>query len=187
MTCADISEEIKATLKLEFAKLDPIELQKQIEHQQDLLWQYAYRPPMLLNESRAMVTASTALNEQNVVIPNQIDRSSNSSPEAERLYRTIKKPRQHRSMPRYWRTRKDPFALVWPQIQEQLEGNPGLEAKGILQALQHRYPGVFNDGHLRTLQRRVRQWRLDRAVFCDGVIMPVQKEIMDGAIAPTNI
>jgi hypothetical protein len=58
-----------------------------------------------------------------------------------------------------WRTRADPFALVWPWVVEQLSLNPGLEAKTLLEALQRAYPGDFADGQLRTLQRQVKRWR----------------------------
>lgn len=59
-----------------------------------------------------------------------------------------------------WTTRPDPFAEVWPEIREQLKVNPGLEAKTIFVDLQRRYPGRFPDGQLRTLQRRVKKWRV---------------------------
>jgi len=90
-----------------------------------------------------------------------------------RTYRTTKKPRQPFSGPRYWRTRPDPFAEVWPQLQEQLEQNPGSETKQLWQQLQQRYPEQFKDGQLRTLQRRVKAWREARRVPCPGVILPV--------------
>src|SRR5690606_15796915 len=35
----------------------------------------------------------------------------------------------------------------------------GLEAKTLFEDLQRRYPAQFQDGQLRTLQRRVKQWR----------------------------
>jgi hypothetical protein len=37
--------------------------------------------------------------------------------------------------------------------------NPGLQAKTVFQELQRRYPGRFDDGQLRTFQRRVKIWR----------------------------
>src|SRR4051794_27676749 len=60
-----------------------------------------------------------------------------------------------------WRTRKDPFDDVWPWVQEQLTLNPGLQAKTLFQALQRDHPGYFPDGQLRTLQRRIKQWRAE--------------------------
>ncbi len=61
--------------------------------------------------------------------------------------------------PRTWRTRQDPFAEVWDEVRGHLALNPGLEAKTLFEHLQRRYPGRFQDGQLRTLQRRVKQWR----------------------------
>lgn len=57
------------------------------------------------------------------------------------------------------RTRKDPFADVWEEVEEKLDLTPGLEAKTLFLDLQRRYPGRFSDGQLRTLQRRVKIWR----------------------------
>jgi hypothetical protein len=42
---------------------------------------------------------------------------------------------------------------------EQVRTIPALEAKTIFAALQRRYPERFADGQLRTLQRRIKQWR----------------------------
>ena len=58
-----------------------------------------------------------------------------------------------------WRTRKDPFEGIWDGIKSMLTINPGLEAKTIFDDLQRRYPGRFADGQLRTLQRRIKNWR----------------------------
>lgn len=58
-----------------------------------------------------------------------------------------------------WRTRPDPFGQVWAEVRAQLEVNPGLQARTLFEYLQRRYPGKFADGQLRTLQRRVKQWR----------------------------
>jgi hypothetical protein len=64
-----------------------------------------------------------------------------------------------RKSERHWRTREDGFSVVWPEIQERLRTNAGLEAKTLLAALQRQYPERFADGQLRTLQRRIKQWR----------------------------
>lgn len=58
-----------------------------------------------------------------------------------------------------WRTREDPFKDVWEELRAKLEVNPGLEAKTLFQDLQRRYPDRFQDGQLRTLQRRLKRWR----------------------------
>lgn len=60
---------------------------------------------------------------------------------------------------RHWRTRRDEFTGVWPEVSEQLRTNPALEAKTLFEALQRQYPERFADGQLRTLQRRIKTWR----------------------------
>ena len=59
-----------------------------------------------------------------------------------------------------WRTRKDPFEDVANEINEMLSNAPELEALTIFTYLQEKYPGKFHDGQLRTMERRVKQWRL---------------------------
>jgi hypothetical protein len=70
-------------------------------------------------------------------------------------------PSQRKS-PRHWRTRPDPFADVWdtdvvPLLRADEEGE--LQGGTILEVLEGRYPGRYGLGQLRTLQRRVRDWR----------------------------
>jgi hypothetical protein len=77
-----------------------------------------------------------------------------------RKYRDLGKlPSELEDWPRTWRTRNDPFADVWDEVQEKLELSPGLQANTLFAWLQQRYPGRFSNGQLRTLQRRIRQWR----------------------------
>jgi hypothetical protein len=61
--------------------------------------------------------------------------------------------------PRDWRTRKDPFEEVWPEILLWLQQDPESTAKSLMDRLHRDYPGRFPDGQLRTLQRRIREWR----------------------------
>ena len=60
---------------------------------------------------------------------------------------------------RHWRTRQDAFSEVWDQVRQQIEESPGLEAKTLFEWLQREHPGRFSDGQIRTLQRRIKQWR----------------------------
>jgi len=63
--------------------------------------------------------------------------------------------------PRSWRTREDPFAGDWSWIVERLESAPELEAKALFEHLVATHPGRYQEGQLRTLQRRVKQWRAE--------------------------
>ena len=58
-----------------------------------------------------------------------------------------------------WRTRPDPFAEIWEEVQQLLAIEPGLQAKTLFEHLQERHPGQFKDGQVRTLRRRIRHWR----------------------------
>ena len=62
----------------------------------------------------------------------------------------------------WWRTRPDPFDGVWEdEIEPLLRNDPTgkLKATTIIDWLADQHPGRFSDTHLRTLQRRVQQWR----------------------------
>ncbi len=61
--------------------------------------------------------------------------------------------------PHIWRTRSDPFESVWSEVTDKLEVFPGLEAKTLFEWLQREHPGDYSDGQMRTLQRRIKQWR----------------------------
>jgi hypothetical protein len=65
--------------------------------------------------------------------------------------------------PRQWRTRTDPLARWWDtEIVPLLTTAPTLNAITILEELERRYPTEVSPALLRTLQRRLRQWRAER-------------------------
>ena len=62
---------------------------------------------------------------------------------------------------RHWRTRKDPLEAVWAnELEPMLLLSPELQAITFLEYLQAKYPGSYEDKVLRTLQRRIKQWRI---------------------------
>jgi len=74
--------------------------------------------------------------------------------------------------PRSWRTRADPFEKVWEEVIEPLlrrDEKDELEAKTLVELLIERDPENFSMSHLRTMQRRLRDWRAlhgrDKEVF----------------------
>ena len=60
---------------------------------------------------------------------------------------------------RTYRTREDPFADDWAKLEEMLTAAPELEAKTLFEWLNEEKPGKYQEGQLRTLQRRVADWR----------------------------
>lgn len=62
--------------------------------------------------------------------------------------------------PRDWRTRTDPFAEVWAlELEPLLAKNPKLTPITLFEKLQKEHPGEYPDSKLRTLQRRVSEWK----------------------------
>ena len=51
------------------------------------------------------------------------------------------------------------MAEVWPQLEEMLTREPGLQAVTLLAWLQSAYPGTYPESVRRTLERRVRIWK----------------------------
>jgi hypothetical protein len=97
--------------------------------------------------------------------------------------------------PRCWRTRKDPFESVWPELQRQLVAEPERTVKSLFQELQQRCPDQFPDYQLRTLQRRVQQRRarailefddswLNDDVQAGRALPPPLRSSVDGADSP---
>lgn len=84
--------------------------------------------------------------------------------------------RQLPKLERGYRTRKDPFADVWKQLEEMLSNDDGLEAKTLLEWLLEAYPDKYRVSHLRTLQRRVGEWRAlsgpSKDIFFQQILHP---------------
>src|SRR4051812_7220687 len=82
----------------------------------------------------------------------------------------------HSKRPRHWRTRTDPFAVLWdaeilPLLQADDKGV--LQATAVIEELTRRHGGQILPGQVRTLQRRIRDWRAlygpQREVFFEQV------------------
>jgi hypothetical protein len=92
-----------------------------------------------------------------------------------------------RKVPRTWRTRPDPFEQVWetdvvPLLVQDEKGQ--LQATSVLGHLVERRPEQqFDAGQLRTLQRRMREWRAlhgpDKEVFFEQVHPPGREAAID--------
>jgi len=91
---------------------------------------------------------------------------------ARRIESSVALPSQR--PPRHWRTRADPLSQVWDaEVVPMLEGAPALMAVTVLEELQRRHPEHFGQSVLRTVQRRVRQWRAEHG--CEREIFFAQE------------
>ena len=182
-----VTKEAKRQLRLQYAKLDPVALLQEIQRLQNRLWRHAHiRRSISVDSIDWIGTEQTtnsnhdpgnwqpANNDKTVEAANVSEPSSNGRKRrksrgaeplhghAPRRYRRTKRKHGNCYVKRYWRTRKDPFADVLDEIHEQLEQSPDLSAKALFKALQQKYPWRYEDGQLRTFQRRVKEWRLKK-------------------------
>src|SRR4029453_1091985 len=103
---------------------------------------------LLLNErgkgvSQKVAAARTGMSE----------RTARKYERAGKLPSQLRKPRTHR-------TREDPFASDWRWVEEQIRHDPALQTKTLFALLCEAFPGRYQEGQLRTLQRHVQAWRV---------------------------
>ena len=68
-----------------------------------------------------------------------------------------------KAKPKRSRRRPDPFAAVTAELRGWFEAEPWHTSRELLERLQAQCPGVYPDGQLRTLQRRLKDWRREAA------------------------
>jgi len=84
---------------------------------------------------------------------------SGLSPNTARKYRRSSRLPSELKGARTWKTHSDVFKEDWPDIEIRLKDAPELEARALFEHLMSCRPGVYEEGHLRTFQRRVKVWR----------------------------
>jgi hypothetical protein len=122
-----------------FAALDPVQLLAQIGHLQEALWRHAMiSSPGAVPETEAweptvaFAPAACGAPTPAGAAVHPADPPA-SLPRQKRAYH-----RRHPQLPRWWRTRVDPFAEVWTEIEQTLEAQPHRTAKSIFLELQQR-------------------------------------------------
>ncbi len=162
-------------------RLDPVQLLRQIEQLQNALLRHAMTqlpgsaPEMMRTASADAPTVrftldSSATNEA----------IARGESEGGRKYRRTKGLKG----PRLYRTRPDPFAAVWEEIAQELTAHPERTAKAVFEHIQQRYPGVFPENQLRTLQRRVQAWRMRAILAFDDRWLEEDVLVMQSFPAP---
>ena len=165
-----VGEVQKSNLGAFYARLDPVGLLGQLERLQDQFWAYAHQrgkpcvPSVPTEVTGQQTLLATAIPKLICTPPPTTPQLHAARQSSTRTYRRTRRP----AVPRTWRTRIDPFAAVWGQIQIQLGIDPTRTAKELFQDVQHRHPGRFPEGQLRTLQRRVQAWRRTYLDPCDS-------------------
>ena len=81
------------------------------------------------------------------------ERTARKYERAGKLPSQIKTSRTHR-------TRDDPFVQDWTWVEDQIRDDPALQTKTLFALLCAAFPGRYQEGQLRTLQRHVQAWRV---------------------------
>jgi hypothetical protein len=68
-----------------------------------------------------------------------------------------------KAKPKRSRRRPDPFAAVTVELRGWFEAAPWHTSRELLERLQAQCPGIYPEGQLRTLQRRLKEWRREAA------------------------
>ncbi|HSU33682.1 MAG TPA: transposase family protein [Bryobacteraceae bacterium] len=154
-----VTNECKEQLRRTFSALDPVQLLNQIREAQRVL-------AGLEVGGGGAVMAET---------DQELSRFVKSLSVAWQAGEVRPTHRKRFSGPRAWRTRLDPFEKVWPLVEQWLNEQPDITAKDLFCRLQVETLEPFTPGQLRTLQRRVKQWRTEIArklVFGSGLESP---------------
>ena len=138
---ASVAEAAKEKLRSEGGRLDPLELLHRIREAQAAL-------AALASGESGAGPGRESLEQFLAKLP-ELWRAGEARP----THREGDRP------PRSYRTRKDPFEGVWADILLWLQEDPESTAKSLLERWHREHPGRFPDGQLRTLQRRIREWR----------------------------
>ena len=137
-----IDDKVRETLRLQRQKIDPVKLLHRIRQSQSALAALSSTDHVIQGPGRESLEQFLS--------------------QLPRLWKDGEVRPTHRSKPaksRYWRTHEDAFEGVWYEVLDWLQQEPDVTAKSLLNRLQKKYPRRFVDGQLRTLQRRVKEWR----------------------------
>ncbi|MEE8057362.1 MAG: DDE-type integrase/transposase/recombinase [Pseudomonadales bacterium] len=156
MLSEHVASATKEKLTLQYKNLDPVALLRQLENLQNTLWTHT-----VVNEQ-----GGTPIDHNDIEIVSDLAQISKEpltldveTPCAvKRFYHRKEKP-DLRTLPRIWRSRPDPFDGVWDEVRLRLELNPECASTAMLKWLIGKYPDNVKPSHLRTLQRRIADWR----------------------------
>jgi hypothetical protein len=141
------SEEVRCEVTAIHATLDPVQLLQTIRAGQQELVEIADRPTV------GEATAPTAPTMEQFL-------SGLRTAWQEGEVRPTSKPKEKA---RRGRRRPDPFVTVTALMREWFAAEPWRTSRELFERLQTEQPGVYPDGQLRTLQRRLKEWRGEMA------------------------
>ena len=145
---SSVGPETKEKLMAQFLSLDPVRLLQEIRQAQQTLSDIAAH-----GVSADAMTATPA-------IADFVSSLASAWKEGEARPTHRKQP----GAKHWWRTRVDPFADAWPVVEGWLIAEPAISAKALMERLATLIPDAYaSNAQLRTMQRRVKAWRAERA------------------------
>lgn len=146
---ASVPEAVKRRLRAQFRSLDPLDLLSRMREAQRHVAQC----------SESGTTAAGANMPDRVPLADFLVSLGTAWQDGE------VRPTHHRKarIAHTWRSREDPFEHTWPTIKQWLDSEPGITAKKLHERLVAMAPAMYSSAQLRTLQRRVKAWRSNRA------------------------
>ena len=146
---ASVAPQTKAQLKAQFESLDPVRLLQAIR-----------RAQQTLSEMAAHGAPSAAAPTRSPDVDAFLKSLSTAWKEGE----ARPTHRKQSGAKHWWRTKVDPFADAWPLVDGWLVAEPAVSAKELMGRLATMFPQAYaGNAQLRTLQRRVKAWRAERA------------------------
>jgi len=155
-----VDERVKEALRMRRSQLDPVELLHRIRQGQSALAALSTGEP------------SSGPDREN------LDQFLAQLPQLWQLGEARPTHRKGAAQGHYWRTREDPFKNVWADLLLWLQKDPDCTAKSLFERLQEKYPAQYEAGQLRTLQRRIGEWRqtMARKMVFGGIEEQTQVE-----------
>ena len=158
-----VPKHVKRKLQNEYKRLDPVDLLSKIEELQDELWSHAHKEIRMRsnrsnntpNDLRAIKSVSGDGAYSGLLPDLRI------ADEPKRTYRKSKRKRKKAKI-HWWKSHPDAFEGDWAQITSWLEETPYLAVTIVLERVQAAHPLKYQNNKLRTLQRRVKAWRLEQ-------------------------
>ncbi|MBX0327645.1 hypothetical protein K2Z83_08140 [Oscillochloris sp. ZM17-4] len=172
-----LSDDVRARMDTIVDALDPVRLLAQIGQLQAALWSQALVRDGAANDHGPLPPVRFVVEADGVgaTLP-QTEAAAPLLRHQKRAYH-----RAETALPRWWRTRLDPFATVWAEIEQWLEAAPTRTAKSLFAELQQRYPDQYAPMQLRTLQRRIATWRTTMVTTFDD------HWLQDEVLSPANV
>ena len=145
---ARTSDEVRRDLEAIHATLDPVQLLSDIRHAQARLVEIADQP--VAEEPSAAGAPSL---EQFL-----------ASLRTAWQYGDVRPTSRRKAHKKRERRRPDPFVAVDAEVRGWFEAEPWRTGRELFERLQAAHPGEFPDGQIRTLQRRLKDWRRENSL-----------------------